>query len=267
MDPPPLSHPIPNEWQHAVTALAGMIELDVAGFTERIHLDRAVLERLHLPLLAMLDAMQRASRRRLIAGLAGIPGGGKSTLAASLAWVAERLIPGAFAVVPMDGFHLPNDELDRRRFVDVDGNAVALRSRKGSPASFDVDALLSAMKVLRDAVESVSLPVYDRTVHEPVPGRLVVPPGVRIVLLEGNYLFLDVPPWDRLVGLLKPRIYLDGDAALARERIISRHMRGGIDRAAAERKYEINDSPNTIAVSASMVRADLVVRWGGARSE
>ncbi len=261
MKPPPLSHPIPNEWHHAVAALAGTVELEVAGFTERVHLDRGVLERLHLPLLAMLDEAWRSCGRRVIAGLAGIPGGGKSTLAASLAYVATRLMPAAFAVVPMDGFHLPNDELDRRSFVDVDGNAVSLRSRKGSPASFDVEALLSAMKALHDAMKPVSLPVYDRKLHEPVPDRLIVPPAVRIVLLEGNYLFLDVPPWDRLGSLLKPRICLDGDTALARERIISRHMRGGLDRAAAEGKYEINDLPNTKAVSASMSHADLAVRW------
>ena len=57
-------------------------------------------------------------------GLVGPPGAGKSTLASALqaAW------PGTSQVVPMDGFHLANVELQR----------LGRAGRKGAPDTFDV---------------------------------------------------------------------------------------------------------------------------------
>lgn len=46
--------------------------------------------------------------RRLIVGIAGRPGAGKSTLAAALV----RELDGAAVTVPMDGFHLADAALD-----------------------------------------------------------------------------------------------------------------------------------------------------------
>jgi pantothenate kinase len=73
------------------------------------------------------DLVARARRlaggpRRLL-GLVGAPGAGKSTLAARL---VDALTPVA-VLVPMDGFHLADTELDR----------LGRRDRKGAPDTFD----------------------------------------------------------------------------------------------------------------------------------
>jgi pantothenate kinase len=93
---------------------------------------------------------------RLIVGLAGAPGTGKSTAAAAL---AARL-PDA-VVLPMDGFHLPQAELVR----------LDRRERMGAPDTYDVDAfvaLLAALRDLRNSGATLRAPSFDRRVEEPV---------------------------------------------------------------------------------------------------
>lgn len=61
---------------------------------------------------------------RVVLGIAGPPGAGKSTLARAL--VAE--IGEGAAYLPLDGFHLSNAQLER----------LGLSDRKGSEPGFDV---------------------------------------------------------------------------------------------------------------------------------
>ena len=76
-----------------------------------------------------------APQRRLV-GLVGPPGVGKSTLAERLA----ATDPGA-AVLPMDGFHLPQERLRQ----------LGRRERMGAPDTFDVDAFVSVLRDVRNS--------------------------------------------------------------------------------------------------------------------
>lgn len=211
-------------------------------------------------LLDELEARQQKERGRLLAGLAGIPGSGKSTFAAALAVAAERRWgPGWFAAVGMDGWHYPNAFLQARQITLESGESIPLRRLKGGPESFDVGAFVQALKLLRDASADVSVPVYGRQLHEPVAGALRIPALARIVLIEGNYLLSDAPPWDQASTLLAPRLFLICDEALARQRVIARHIRGGMSPAAAEAKYQENDHRNTRIILATMSRADMLI--------
>jgi pantothenate kinase len=63
-----------------------------------------------------------AATERFLLGIAGPPGAGKSTLAAALSEaLAERRGDGCAVVAPLDGFHLPNRELDARGLRAVKG--------------------------------------------------------------------------------------------------------------------------------------------------
>ena len=120
-------------------------------------------------------ADRRARRRRAVLGIAGPPGGGKSTLAAMV--VAE--LGDRAALVPMDGFHLAQPELVR----------LGRRDRMGAPDTFDAAgyaALLARLRAQDDEV--VYAPEFRREIEEPIAGAIAVPPDVPLVVTEGNYL-------------------------------------------------------------------------------
>lgn len=199
-------------------------------------------------------------QRRVIVGLGGIPGSGKSTLASFLAYVSTRIDVGrALAVVSIDGWHWPNATLEAMPAVGPRGELLTMRDRKGSPGSYDVEGVLRGMAMLRDAHLPVRLPAYDRRRHEPAPDAIIVPPGVRLILLEGNYVLLQTEPWRRVADQLDLRFFLEADVARARDGVIARHIAGGCSRDQATRKYEINDLPNTDAVLASRPAADVLI--------
>src|SRR5690606_6090836 len=154
-----------------------------------------LLERKHAELCGQNSSIGSSGSghpARLLAGLAGIPAGGKSTFTAALAHVAGRVLgPDRFITIGMDGWHLPNAILDRRWTTDEHGHRVPLRRRKGGPQSFGVLAMTAALRQLREARRTVRLPVYDRRLHDPVPDGITVGQEVDIILIEGNYLFCE----------------------------------------------------------------------------
>lgn len=253
---------LPIDWVQKIPALTGPIELVVAGYTTLVRLTTEELTHLYLPLLRTLDRQRRVQDTRVLAGLAGIPGSGKSTFAEMLKQVADRVLgDDRVAVVGMDGWHWPNAVLDARTTRDEAGNAIPLRQRKGGPESFDVDALIQCSRALRDAKGDVRLPGYDRKLHEPVPDALSISAAVRIVLVEGNYLLSRTPPWDRVSEVLSPKLLLTCDAGVTRERTIARHIRGGMSAKEAADKYEMNDQPNADIILRDASNADLVISF------
>jgi pantothenate kinase len=158
--------------------------------------------------------------RRVLIGISGGPGTGKSTFAART--VEELAAKGVTAaVVPMDGFHLPDAELASR----------GLLASKGAPATFDRAGLEALLERLREAAVPVLAPAYSRESHAVVPDAIEVGPDVRIVLVEGNYLGL----WPSTTALLDEIWKLDVPWEVARDRLIARRVSTGRDpREAAE---------------------------------
>ncbi len=250
----------PRAWEHRIDDLAGIFDLDIAGLRSSISVTPVQLRKVYLPLLAWLDEINRTTKQRLLVGLAGIPGSGKSTFAAALGLLADKLLaPGALVSVGMDGWHWPNRVLQERTTRNPDGQIVSLSKRKGGPDSFDVAALAAALGELKNTHTAVHLPVYDRRLHEPVPDGLTVSPETRIILLEGNYVLCPTPPWNQVFEQLHPRLMLIADPAIARERVIARHIRGGMNPAQAEEKFACNDRFNTDVVQGTAVHADRLI--------
>lgn len=191
--------------------------------------------------------LERGDRR--ILGLAGPPGGGKSTLAEALkAIFGERAV-----IVPMDGFHLAQVELERLGRAD----------RKGAPDTFDAAGYVALLRRLRDPVagETVYAPAFRREIEEPVAGAIAVPAEVPLVITEGNYLLVDEGPWADVRALLDEAWYVGGDDTQRRERLVARHMTFGRDETAARAWVENTDEPNARRIAATASRADLVFGW------
>jgi len=238
--------PCPKQWAGYVSTLVGPCTLKVAGYSLVVDITEKQLTHLYFPLLAMLDHLQQTSKKRVVAGIAGIPGSGKSTFAAVLTDVAGVLFDRKRLItVGMDGWHLNNAILNKKTITDQTGEKVPLRLHKGAPQSFDVQALADAINKIKQTQAAVKLPVYDRRIHDPIPDAIALGPETKIVLIEGNYLLCDMSGWDKISSQLQPKLFLECDHNTARQRVIARHIRGGLDRQSADAKYELNDRTNT----------------------
>ncbi len=181
-------------------------------------------------------------------GIAGAPGAGKSTFAARLAAACGT---GA-VLVGMDGYHLAQRVLDARGLAEI----------KGAPETFDAAgyvALLDRLGAI--GADTVYAPEFRREIEEPVAGAVAVPPAARIIVTEGNYLLLDVPPWDRARALLTEVWFLEVPEQLRLQRLVQRHIRfGRSPDAARERAVAGSDGANARIVLSTRHRADLLLR-------
>ena len=183
---------------------------------------------------------------RRILGITGAPGAGKSTLATEL-----LVALGSDAVlVPMDGFHLAQAELERLDRAD----------RKGAPDTFDAAGFVALLQRLRAATEPVVYaPTFRREIEEPVAGAIPVPRATALVVVEGNYLLLDDRPWSEVAGLLDEVWYVDPGDDVRLERLVARHVAYGRAPEAALAWALGSDEVNARVVAATRSRADLLV--------
>jgi pantothenate kinase len=205
-----------------------------------------------------------AAGPRAVLGIVGAPGAGKSTLARRIVVAVDDALGAGTAVqVPMDGFHLANAALD----------ALGRHDRKGAIDTFDADGYVALVRRLvaghRDAArpgtEGVGGPVvwapdFDRRVDEPVAGSIAVPPTVRLVVSEGNYLLDETTPWTELPALLTETWFCTVDDAVRVDRLVGRHMRHGRDHEAARRWAVEVDGVNAARVAPTVTRASRTVR-------
>ena len=209
-----------------------------------------------LPALPELPASARTRARELIQrsgrallGLVGPPGAGKSTLAAAL----QAEFANVSQVVPMDGFHLANIELER----------LARRDRKGAPDTFDSAgyvALLRRLLVQPDD-EIVYAPEFRREIEEPIANAIPIHSRTQLIITEGNYLLLDEGPWAQVKELLDEVWYVDIDDEVRLHRLTRRHEQFGRSADAAAAWVANTDEPNARLIEASRARASFVFRW------
>jgi pantothenate kinase len=190
-----------------------------------------------------------AGGTRILLGIAGAPGAGKSTFSACL---ADAFGPEEALVVPMDGFHL--------------GNAIIagtpLRQRKGAPDTFDVGGYVSLLQRLRSRDEEVVYaPDFRRSIDEPVAASIAVPATVPLIITEGNYLLSEDPEWRKVRAQLDEVWFIDTAPELRRSRLVERHMLFGMDRQAAEAWAAGSDEANARLIAATRHRADRIITW------
>ena len=192
--------------------------------------------------------MTRGRRRTL--GIVGAPGAGKSTLAAALV----RELGPKTALVPMDGFHLAQAELER----------LGRAGRKGAPDTFDTAGYVALLRRLPAAGpgEVVSAPLFNRDLEESIAGAVPVPHEVTLVVTEGNYLLLGEGAWVDVRGLLDEAWFITVPDEDRLERLVARHLAGGKSPAEAYAWAHGSDQRNAELVVATADAADRSVSAG-----
>ncbi len=197
------------------------------------------------------EAVGGRGRRRVL-GISGAPGAGKTTLVLAVlaAAAGDPRLAGRVAHVPMDGYHLPNAELDR----------LGRRNRKGAPDTFDVQAYAATLATAR-ALPRTALwaPSFDHGVGEPAPDSIEVPEDADLVLTEGNYLLLPDGGWPAVRDQLDEVWFCDLGADQRRSRLIDRHVLTGREVDDAEAWVVRSDEANARLVVGGRDEADVVL--------
>ncbi|HEX4226936.1 MAG TPA: nucleoside/nucleotide kinase family protein [Pseudonocardiaceae bacterium] len=196
-------------------------------------------------LVAAATRLAAGGQRRIL-GITGAPGAGKSTLAAKLV----AALDGRAVVVGMDGFHFANTELARLGRIE----------RKGAPDTFDAAGYVALLRRLRAAgPDVVYAPEFRREIEEPIGSAVPVPAEVPLVVTEGNYLLLDIPPWDEVRPLLDEIWFLQPPEDERLRRLVARHQAYGRSLAVANERALGSDQRNADAVADTMARADRII--------
>jgi pantothenate kinase len=184
---------------------------------------------------------------RVLLGICGAPGAGKSTL-------AEHIVAalGNEAVyVGMDGFHLAQVELARLNRAE----------RKGAPDTFDASGYVNLLtRLTTETSATVYAPEFRREIEEPIAGAVPVGPQHRVVVTEGNYLLLPDEPWCQVGGLLTETWFLALDETVRRDRLLARHRAFGRTPTEARERTLGSDERNAVLINATLPRADLILR-------
>lgn len=186
---------------------------------------------------------------RILVGIAGAPGAGKSTLSQALSTKLNKSEHVA-AVIPMDGYHLDDSLLDD----------LGLLKRKGAPETFDFAGFKHLLLRIKNEDEVV-YPVFDREREISIAGAGILKKNIRIVIVEGNYLLFDETPWSCLSKLWDYSVFLDVELTVLEQRLIDRWIDLGFSQAEAKQKALGNDIPNAKRVMASGCPANRIIRY------
>lgn len=220
----------------------------------------------------LVDELQRKLAsgpydRRLLIGLCGIPGSGKSQLASHVVQMLNKqnarrgALNDVAIVVGMDGWHLSRAQLERmpdpqlakdRRgaawtFDDAvsgasfGGNAIATMPEAANMASYHAgyQSFARFVEKLHSAPikETVYAPSFSHAKKDPVPDDIQVRPEHRIVLIEGLYANVNEGAWAEASRLYDERWLIECDEKVARQRLVQRHVRTGVAQSIHEAEW------------------------------
>ncbi|MDA8437608.1 MAG: nucleoside/nucleotide kinase family protein, partial [Propionibacterium sp.] len=105
----------------------------------------------------------------------------------------------------------------------------------------------------------VYAPGFERTLEQPIAGAMVVEPGARLVISEGNYLLLPDPAWREARAAMDAVWLVEGDDRVRVERLVARHERFGKTPDAAASWVATVDEANSALIRSQSDPPDRIV--------
>ena len=150
-------------------------------------------------------------------------------------------------LVGLDGWHLTRAQLDAMP------DPKLAHDRRGSYWTFDAHGYVSFIRKLREPLfpgttttTTITAPSFDHAVKDPCPHAVTILPEHRIVVIEGLYTSLSIPPWVEAGKLLDERWLVELDPTVASDRLVKRHVTSGVAKDLEEALWRAaeNDTPS-----------------------
>ena len=172
-------------------------------------------------------------------GIAGAPGSGKSTLCGELLSHLDDVA----VVLPMDGYHYYRAQLGQMP------DPQEAHRRRGTPFTFNAQRFVDDLAAARQTGTG-NFPSFDHGVGDPVEDDIHLEKDRhKLVIVEGNYLLLNDPPWNRLKAIFDETWFLQVDIETCKHRVRNRFLATGRDQQTAQFRVDYNDGPNAELVN------------------
>lgn len=181
------------------------------------------LNQLVTELLAQANSLE--SDARLLVGVSGFPGSGKSILATKLvsALNASSSSSPIAICVGMDGWHYP------RSVLSTFSDPKLAFDRRGSEWTFDSTRFADFVSsVKRNPTSTLKAPSFDHAEKDPLQDGVLVLPSHKVVVFEGLYCNCSVGEWGRAAKEMDRRLVFEMDKEEAKRRLVVRHVATGV---------------------------------------
>ncbi|MEI7930798.1 MAG: nucleoside/nucleotide kinase family protein, partial [Actinomycetes bacterium] len=153
--------------------------------------------------------------------------------------------------IPMDGYHLSNEELIE----------LGRRNRKGAPDTFDVAGFISLItKVKNEIAKDHTFPIFHREIEASRADEGLVPRNIKVIIIEGNYLFSEEYNWNKVFPLLDQSWFIEIDDEVRMQRLIARHIKYGKLPQEAEDWSRGSDEANAKFIAKTASRAERIIK-------
>lgn len=199
--------------------------------------------------LDRINYLREQNSERIILGVVGKPGAGKSTVTS---YLLDNLPEDEAVLVPMDGYHLSNKLLQK----------FDKANRKGASDTFDALGFSQLLKRIKnDTASDIYFPIFHREIEESIVAEGVVFSNTKLVITEGNYLLLDSDGWQDVAGQLTESWYIQVDDDIRWERLMARSMKYGRDPETAYRWTHGSDENNAKKVETTKNKANVILSY------